>query len=65
MPGLDVTAARQALRLHYRYRFDPDGIAAPEREELRRLAERVVAGLDQAADARSSPRQMTPGSGLA
>ena len=55
-PGLDVGAAREALRLHYRYRFDPEGIAAPEREELRRLAKRIVAGLDQAADSRSSPR---------
>ena len=56
MPGLDVAAAREALRLHYRYRFDPEGIATPEREELRRLAERIVAGLDQTADARSSAR---------
>ena len=47
-PGLDVGAAREALWLHYRYRFNPEGIARPEREELRLLAARVVAGLDQA-----------------
>ena len=56
MPGLDVEAAREALRLHYRYRFDPDGIARPDRDKLKRLAERIVAGLDQAAGGRSSAR---------
>ena len=55
-PGFDVVAAREALRLHYRYRFDPDGIARPDRDELRRLAARIVAGLDQAAGGRSSAR---------
>jgi len=28
---------RDALRLHQRYRFDPDGLAAPERNRLREL----------------------------
>ena len=55
-PGLDIGAAREALRLHYRYRFDPDGIARQDRDDLRRLADRIVAGLDQAAGARSSAR---------
>lgn len=55
-PGLDVEAAREALRLHYRYRFDPQGIALQEREELRLLSARIVAGLREAeaAGARSS-----------
>lgn len=57
-PGLDMGAAREALRLHYRYRFDPEGIARGEREALRCLAAGVVAGLDQAeaAGGRSSAR---------
>lgn len=56
MQGLDVEAAREALRLHYRYRFDPDGITGPDRAELRRLAGRIITGLDQAAGVRSSAR---------
>jgi transglutaminase-like putative cysteine protease len=28
---------REALRLHQRYRFDPEGLAAPERNQLREL----------------------------
>lgn len=55
-PGLDAGAAREALRLHYRYRFDPQGIARRERETLRLLALRVLAGLDQAAEGRASAR---------
>jgi transglutaminase-like putative cysteine protease len=62
MPGFDAETARQALRLHYRYRFDPDGIPPWDRAELSRLAGNVLAALDQAAGtesrskARSSPR---------
>ena len=55
-PGLDVESAREALRLHYRYRFDPEGITGRDRDELRRLAQRILAELDQAAGARSSAR---------
>jgi hypothetical protein len=29
---------RELLRLHYRYRFDPHGLAQPDREALRRQA---------------------------
>ncbi len=29
---------RALLRLHYRYRFDPNGLSQPDREELRRIA---------------------------
>jgi hypothetical protein len=54
--ALDMRAAREALRLHYLYRFDPDGIAQQDRDELKRLAERISAGLDQAAGARLSAR---------
>jgi len=56
LTGLDVEAARRALRLHYRYRFDPAGIARRDRDELRGLAGRIVAALDQAAGARSNPK---------
>lgn len=60
MPGLDVGEAREALQLHYRYRFDPEGITGQDRDQLRRLARRIVEALDQApgasSGARSSPR---------
>jgi protein-glutamine gamma-glutamyltransferase len=55
-PGLDVQAAREALQLHYRYRFDPAGVTGRDRDKLRRVAERILADVDQAAGARSSPR---------
>jgi len=29
---------RDLLRLHYRYRFDPNGLSQPDRDELRRVA---------------------------
>ncbi|OGA68799.1 MAG: hypothetical protein A3G81_00005 [Betaproteobacteria bacterium RIFCSPLOWO2_12_FULL_65_14] len=58
MPGFDADTARRALRLHYRYRFDPDGVPPGDRAELSRLAGRVLAALDQAAgsESRSGPR---------
>ena len=56
IPGLDAGTARQALRLHYRYRFDPDGITPGDRAELSRLAGRVAAALDQAAGSASRSR---------
>jgi protein-glutamine gamma-glutamyltransferase len=34
---------RDLLRLHYRYRFDPHGLAPPEREALRRGTQRCLA----------------------
>jgi hypothetical protein len=34
---------RELLRLHYRYRFDPQGLAPPDREALRRGAEGCLA----------------------
>jgi transglutaminase-like putative cysteine protease len=33
--GLDAAALRRLARLHYRHRFDPDGLPAAEREALR------------------------------
>jgi transglutaminase-like putative cysteine protease len=36
---------RQLLRLHYRYRFDPQGITEAERTELQLQAERCLAGI--------------------
>lgn len=55
-PGFDADTARQALRLHYRYRFDPDGLPPADRAELARLAGRVLAALDQAAGMESRSR---------
>ena len=43
-PGLSGEMAdrtRQALRLHQRYRFDPDGIAAADRNQLRDLCRAI------------------------
>jgi len=34
---------REALRLHQRYRFDPDGITARERAQLRALCAALAA----------------------
>jgi transglutaminase-like putative cysteine protease len=56
MPGFDADTARRALRLHYRYRFDPDGLPPGDRAELTRLAGRILAALDQATGAESGPR---------
>jgi protein-glutamine gamma-glutamyltransferase len=39
-PGLSpqqMENLRRALRLHQRYRFDPEGLSAPERSQLREL----------------------------
>jgi len=52
MPGFDADTARRALRLHYRYRFDPDGIPPGDRAELSRLSRHVLAALDQTAGGR-------------
>jgi hypothetical protein len=38
-----LPAMREALRLHQRYRFDPDGIAAHERARLRELCTALAA----------------------
>jgi hypothetical protein len=42
-PGVAVTALRPLLSLHYRYRFDPAGLAGAEREQLRAEAEAWLA----------------------
>jgi hypothetical protein len=39
---------RELLRLHYRHRFDPQGLSAGEREELRRKARESLAKLSSA-----------------
>jgi len=41
--GADVPALARIARLHYRYRFDPDGLPALERAELRELARQWLA----------------------
>jgi len=30
---------QELLHLHYRYRFDPEGLSQPDRETLRRMAD--------------------------
>ena len=37
LPAAQMEDMRAALRLHQRYRFDPEGLAAPERNRLREL----------------------------
>lgn len=37
---------RELLRLHYRYRFDPQGLSQDEREALRREASGCLAGME-------------------
>ncbi len=38
----EAGALREAVQLHYRLRFDPHGLAGPERERLRQLAADLV-----------------------
>lgn len=40
----------ELLRLHYRYRFDPRGLSAEERDQLRRQAQRCRALLTESAE---------------
>jgi hypothetical protein len=49
--GFDAEAARRALRLHYRYRFDPEGLNSAERGELARLAASLIEGMARAGPA--------------
>jgi hypothetical protein len=42
---------RALLRLHYRYRFDPEGLSESDREELRREARQCVERLSRAESA--------------
>jgi hypothetical protein len=42
-PTLATSALRPLLALHYRYRFDPAGLAAPERQRLRAEVEAWLA----------------------
>jgi protein-glutamine gamma-glutamyltransferase len=55
-PGVAVTPLRPLLALHYRYRFDPAGLAGVERERLRVEAE---AWLAAHAAAPASPPAIT------
>ncbi len=50
-PALDRAREhfRQLLRLHYRYRFDPHGLSAEDREALRREAQGCLDSLRSAA----------------
>jgi hypothetical protein len=43
-PGLNKTeqSAKEVLRLHYKYRFDPEGLTGEERERLRQGAQQLV-----------------------
>jgi len=36
---------QELLRLHYRHRFDPQGLSATEREQLRREAKACLTAL--------------------
>ena len=38
---------RELLRLHYRYRFDPEGLTDSDREKLRRAAQECLAELSR------------------
>lgn len=38
---------RQIISLHYRYRFDPDGLSQEERESLKDSARVWFAGMDE------------------
>jgi transglutaminase-like putative cysteine protease len=38
-PPVETAPLRDLLALHYRHRFDPRGLAPPERDEMRRLAQ--------------------------
>jgi len=46
---------RDLLNLHYRYRFDPQGLSAEEREELRREARSCLERVDQVRIAQAVP----------
>ena len=37
---------QELLRLHYRYRFDPNGLSQPDREALRREASGCLACME-------------------
>ena len=50
-PELAIEPIREIARLHYRYRFDPAGLSAAERERLRAERARVA----RAARRRGSP----------
>ena len=36
---------QELLQLHYRYRFDPEGLSRPERQRLRRQAQECLAAI--------------------
>ena len=43
IPSAKLHPVREALRLHQRYRFDPDGLSAAERDRLRELCRGLAA----------------------
>jgi protein-glutamine gamma-glutamyltransferase len=43
LPAARLARLREALRLHQRYRFDPEGITTPERARLRELCTALAA----------------------
>ncbi|MSQ71845.1 MAG: hypothetical protein EXR27_11245 [Betaproteobacteria bacterium] len=53
---VDRALLAHALELHYRYRFDPQGLAAPERELLARTSAALMAQLEQQPGGTDSPR---------
>lgn len=52
-PSVSTDLLRPLLRLHYRYRFDPRALTAPERAELRATALEWLAGHERPAGASS------------
>ena len=43
IPSTKQQTIHEALRLHQRYRFDPDGLSAAERSRLRKLCQGLAA----------------------
>ncbi len=54
-PQLDRGLLAQALRLHYRYRFDPRGLAPAERASLAQTCAALIAQLGEAAGRPETP----------
>ncbi len=47
--GTHKTALQQLLRLHYQYRFDPNGLPSSQRQELRRKTTECLEGIGGSA----------------
>jgi len=49
------TPLQQAFELHYRYRFDPQGLSSAQRAQLRSAVEECLEAVDQAIEAEREP----------